>query len=75
MKKLLVLCLAATGFAGLPIVRASAHEAPAVAALSSTARVNATVVIETHRHRRSRTIRRVYYRHGVRHVVIRRVYY
>ncbi len=85
MKKFLILCLAAAGFAGLPLSPASAHEAPAVAlapttapvnALPATARVNLTVVVGAHRHhRRYRTVRRAYYRHGRRVVVYRRIYY
>ena len=86
MNKFLALCLAITGLAGLPLGAASAHEAPACVAaapaaapfttLPATARVNVTVFVGVHRHHRHyRVVRRVYYRHGYRHVVYRRVYY
>ena len=81
MNKFIALCLAATGLAGLPLTQANAHEAApvsvGVATLPATARVNATVVVETHRmhHRRFRTVRTVRYRHGRKIVTVRRVYY
>ena len=82
MTKLFVFCLAAVGFAALPLAPASAHDAPTnvlvsgtAATLPATVRVNETVVIEHHNHRPFRTVRHVYYRHDVRHVVVRRIYY
>ncbi len=85
MNKFIALCLAATGLVGLPLTNAGAKEAPApitapasnpVNALPATARVNVTVVVGVHRHHRHyRTVRRVYYRHGRRVVVYRRIHY
>ena len=83
MNKLLALFLAAVGFAALPLTPASAHAVPATvtapvngttATLPAIVRINETVIIERH-HRHFRTVRHVYYRHGVRHVTIRREYY
>lgn len=74
-KKLLAICLAAIGFAGLFQVNASANEAVASApaqtaglhAPSGIVRINQAVVIETgrrHRYYRHRSYRRHgYYRH------------
>lgn len=86
MNKFLAFCLATAGLASLPLTAASAHAAPAcvatapattpVNALPATAHIDVTVFVGVHRHHRHyRTVRRVYYRHGYRHVVYRRVYY
>lgn len=71
MKNLLLLSVAAAGLAGFAPVNAEA--AAPVNALPTIAHVNETVVVT--RHRRYRTVRRVYYRHGRRVVVYRRIYY
>ena len=76
MKKFVILCVAAAGLTGLAPERADAIE-PArgpVTALPIVAHVNQVVVVRR-RHRRFRTVRRVYFRHGRRVVVYRRVYY
>ena len=66
------------GAAPAPVV-AAAPNAPLFAAGTSV-QVAPVVVVERGRrrpyyHRRYRTVRRVYYRNGVRRVVVRRVYY
>ena len=71
MKNLLILSLAVAGLATL--APAQAEAAAPVNTLPAVAHVNETVVVT--RHHRYRTVRRVYYRHGRRVVVYRRVYY
>ena len=71
-KKLLAICLAAIGFAGLFQVNASANEAVASApvqtaglhATSGIVRINQAVVIETGRRHRYYRHHRYYRRHG-----------
>lgn len=77
MKKIVILCLAAAGFAGLGPERAEAAESVRgpVTALPAVAHINQTTVVVRRRHRRFRTVRRVTYRNGRRIVVVRRVYY
>ena len=67
---------AAAGLTGLGPERAEAAEPGRgpVNALPAVAHVNQVVVVNR-RHRRYRTVRRVYFRHGRRVVVYRRVYY
>ncbi len=72
MRNFLILAVAAAGLTGLAPARAGA--AQKVKTLPRSAHVNETVGV-VNRHRRYRTVRRVYYRHGRRIVVYRRVYY
>lgn len=80
MNKSFALCLAALALTAAPLTTARAQEAAApatapasgVTALPASVRINEIVIIRRHRH--YRTERVVYYRHGVRHVRIRRIY-
>ena len=89
--KFLALCLAVLGLSGFGVAQASAHETIASSAPGIVRVNEFTVVAERgrysrgHRYERGRhsgyhrrhyrTVRRVYYRHGRRVVVVRRVYY
>ncbi len=86
MKTILALLAAGLGFGMLTTPAADAQQpvTPLTTGVGSVY-INETVVVRTGyrrphhrrvvRHRNFRTVRRVYYRNGVRHVVVRRVYY